>query len=177
MGAVPPLTVDAEDAAEEDIVNVVELPGAQDDEQVPADEGLGSDNVALVVEHCREIGVATDEPWPGGWPGQIELALIDAVLSIRAQYGSPTTGVRRCVRNWRRHRDATCDDLSLLASMDGAELASVLDNRQRLGGGPLKAEAIVAAAANLTEAEVRHASDLASPSPAHKRAYGICQGV
>lgn len=43
---------------------------------------------------------------PGGWPGQIEAALLDAVFSIQARYGGPTTGVRGVVARspWRPDR-------------------------------------------------------------------------
>ena len=55
-------------------------------------------------------------PWPGGWPYQIELAVLDAVFSIRARYGKseeeskPATGVRRVLDHWRCHRATTNPD-------------------------------------------------------------------
>lgn len=39
--------------------------------------------------------------WPGGWPGQTEAAVLDAVLSICARYGGPHTGVRAAVARYR----------------------------------------------------------------------------
>ncbi len=30
--------------------------------------------------------------WPGGWPDEIDAALIDAVFSVRAHYGSREAG-------------------------------------------------------------------------------------
>jgi len=55
----------------------------------------------LVREDIAAVRRSVDaipKPWPewgGGWTGQVEAALIDAVLSIRARYGSSsTTGVR-----------------------------------------------------------------------------------
>lgn len=65
-----------------------------------------SDLTPQVDRLVRYIGttVGPDLPvWPGGWPGQIEAALLDAVFSIRARYGSPTTGVRAVVSRWREH--------------------------------------------------------------------------
>jgi len=44
--------------------------------------------------------------WGGGWPDQIEAALIDAVLSTRNRYGkNPTiSGVRGVVQRYRDDR-------------------------------------------------------------------------
>ena len=56
--------------------------------------------------------------WPGGWKGEAEAAVIDAVCSIQARYGGPTTGVRRHVNDWRQHRDQPIiDDLSRLMGL------------------------------------------------------------
>ena len=53
--------------------------------------------------------------WPGGWPGEIEAALIDAVFSIRARYGTGENGVRGVVKRWRDERGDVLDDLRALA--------------------------------------------------------------
>lgn len=90
--------------------------------------------------------------WPAGWPGEIEAALLDAVFSARATYGTPTSGVRRVVTAWRAHRGTRLDDLTALASFTSApdRLAAVLGNRQRVPGNyTTKAEAAAAAAAAL----------------------------
>jgi hypothetical protein len=43
-------------------------------------------------------------PYPGGYPNEVEAALIDSVFSLRAIYGTSTgTGVRRLVQNWRTY--------------------------------------------------------------------------
>ncbi len=124
------------------------------------------------------------QPWPvfrGGWPGNIEAALVDAVLSIRTKYGSsPTTGVRAAVQRWRDDRevgDGPINDLGWLASSDPYRLADVLDNRQVLSGGLLKAEAIVTAAGALVAAGVTGADDLDPDDPAHRRAYVGVKGL
>ena len=56
---------------------------------------LEGDQVDQLLEAVAARLPAT---WPqrgGGWPYEIEAALIDAVLSIRNRYGkSPTSGVR-----------------------------------------------------------------------------------
>ncbi|MDX6535514.1 MAG: hypothetical protein QOF68_3258 [Gaiellales bacterium] len=95
--------------------------------------------------------------YPGGWPGQIEAALVDAVLSIRATYGQPHNGVRGAVARWREHR--------------GGDLAAVLHNHRKVSGRTLKAEAIVSAADALVKVGVRHSGDFDAASPAQRKAY------
>lgn len=81
----------------------------------------------------------------GGYPSEVEAALVDAVLSIRNTYGtSPSTGVRGAVGRWRKERQVGAgglDDLSHLAGADAQSLAAVLGNRQVLSGGLLKERA------------------------------------
>jgi len=117
--------------------------------------------------------------WPrrGGWPGQIEAALLDAVLSIRSRYGKkPTTGVRGAVGRYREHRGAPLDDLTVLAAIEPAELQTVLRNRQKTGR-VTKAEAIVSAAAALSAIGVTHAADLDPTSALHKGTYCSVRGL
>jgi hypothetical protein len=82
-------------------------------------------------------------PWPGGWPNQIELAVLDAVFSIRARYGKAATetkgatGVRRVLDNWRCHRhESDLDDLQALADFRNKpdELARMLDSQSKTAG-------------------------------------------
>ncbi|MDH6678502.1 hypothetical protein M2284_002705 [Rhodococcus sp. LBL1] len=99
--------------------------------------------------------------WPPGWPGETEAALLDAVFSARATYGTPTSGVRRVIGNWRAHRDAELDDLSALAAFADSpdRLAEILGNRQRVPGNyTTKAEAAARTAAVLIEAGIRDSS-------------------
>ena len=120
-----------------------------------------SNEVRALVTYVRQ---QIDPDWSihtPGWPDEIEAALIDAVMSIRATYGGPDTGVRRVVQRWREHTgDTRLDDLARLAATDPLDLATILGNRQRLPGNTLKAEGIVAAAAALAEAGVKQAADL-----------------
>lgn len=112
---------------------------------------------------------------PCGWPGEIEAALIDSVMGIRATYGSPRTGVRAIVARWReREHRHPLDDLTRLAEMDAVDLADVLGNRQRLTGGALKTTGLVEAADRLIDVGVRHAADLDPDDASHCDAY---QGV
>lgn len=95
--------------------------------------------------------------WPAGWPREAEAALLDAIFAARATYGTPTSGVRRVVANWRAHRTHELDDLGALAAFADApdHLAEILDNRQRVPGNyTTKAEAAALAAAALVDAGV-----------------------
>lgn len=126
----------------------------------------------------RAIETKLPQPWtewPGGWPDEVEAALIDAVLSIRARYGSADTGVRRVIKQYRHEvGGGRLDDLARLANFDTTRLAEVLANKQRTSGRP-KAEAIVEAADNLVNAGLRSASDL--DPVRHKGAYTRVHGL
>ncbi|GLB68968.1 heme peroxidase [Arthrobacter mangrovi] len=114
---------------------------------------------------------------PTGWPGQIESALIDAVLSIRANYGSPTTGVRAAVRRYKDDvQDDKPNDLRRLAEFDPDKLAQVLGNRQVISGS-LKAKCIIQAAANLARIGVQNSDDLDARDKEHKLAYVSVHGL
>lgn len=115
---------------------------------------------------------------PGGWPGNVELALIDAVLSIRARYGvSANTGVRGAIGRYKTESGRKCwDDLSVLADVDPDWMARVLANKQKTGG-VLKAEAIVAAAGRLSAVGVKHSADVERDSAAQRAAYCGTRGL
>lgn len=113
--------------------------------------------------------------WPGGYPHEVEAALLDAVLSIRARYGSASTGVRGAVARYRdEFGDGNLDHLPRLAEFDPLRLSAVLQNKQQ-ASGRLKTEAIVEAARNLVATGVRTASDV-DPDE-HKRAYTKVPGL
>lgn len=131
---------------------------------------VAEQDVASLLEHIRHQLPTTWTAWPGGWRDEVELALVDAVLSIRSRYGTATTGVRKRVSLYRHQRGGRADDLTALAGMDPSALGDLLQTRQRTGGA-LKAEAIVQAAVRLTAVGVRHAVDLDPNSPSQKAAY------
>jgi hypothetical protein len=135
-------------------------------------------DVASLVS-AVEAAVPGEWPeWPGGWPGKVEAALIDAVLSIRATYGQIHNGVRGAIQRWRAARDGgALDDLAVLASGDPTQLADTIANHQKLSGGSLKALAITEEARSLLDAGVRHAADLAQPAASHKQAYTSVRGL
>ncbi len=118
--------------------------------------------VAKVVARIRaDVPPDSWTPWPGGYPGEIEAAVIDSVFSVRARYGSPTTGVRAVVGRWREHRGGKLNDLRELARFadKGEGLAEILGNRQKISGG-LKALAAARAAKALVDISVVTAADV-----------------
>lgn len=137
-----------------------------------------SADVAQIVATVNADLPRTWAQWGGGWPGEIEAALIDAVLSIRSRYGKkPTTGVRGAVGRYREDRnEAVLDDLGALASYAPDQLQSVLRNRQKTGQ-VTKAQALVTAANVLSAAGIHHASDLDPTSTEHRTAYCSVRGL
>ena len=138
---------------------------------------LSESDISTLVKFAQtELPRETWKPWPGGWPEQIEAALIDAVLSIAAQYGAAENGVRGAVSRYRKAvATERPNDLARLAAYDPDELQAVL-NDQKVSGRT-KASAIVEAAANLLVLGVKTASDLDPHDPAQKRAYTCVHGL
>lgn len=113
--------------------------------------------------------------WPGGYPDAIEIALLDAVLSIRASYGKGHNGVRGATKRYREKvGGGSLDDLTRLAAHDPEHLATILANKQKASGRG-KAELAVEAAKNLVAAGVRRAADLDVTE--HQRAYTSVHGL
>lgn len=133
--------------------------------------------VSKIVEAIRTLLPAEWAEWPGGWPGQVEAALLDAVLSIRARYGQPHNGVRGAVGRWKTvtGRDRL-DDLAVLASWASSELVEVIGH-QTVPGGNLKARAIIGAASRLGDVGVQHAVDIDPAVEAQRRAYLGVRGL
>lgn len=121
---------------------------------------------AYVLETVGQDPVA----WPGGWPDEIEAALIDAVFSVRARYGNRErkTGVFGAVTRWREHRGAQADDLGVLAATEPDMLRTITNNGKV--AGRYKAQIVVDAATALVKVSVvtaedfRHHQDLAKPA-------------
>lgn len=80
---------------------------------------VSTESAAIDLLHGYVLEAVGQDPtaWPGGWPDEIEAALIDAVFSVRARYGSRErkTGVFGAVTRWRDHRAASANDLRVLA--------------------------------------------------------------
>ena len=135
-----------------------------------------SDIQQLVHVIEGELPRDTWTPWPGGWPDQIEAALIDAVLSISAKYGTAENGVRGAIGRYRAARGTDQpNDLVALATYDPEQLQTVLNN-QRVSGRT-KASAIVEAAGNLEAAGVKSAADLDPRNPVQKKAFTDVHGL
>lgn len=121
-------------------------------------------------------------PWPGGYPDDVELALVDAVFSIRAQYGSKgsngarSTGVRAVVERWREHRGGHANDLRQIADCEPEALVRTLDNGSKTSGRT-KASAVQEAASKLVAAGVTTAADVRDHTQAARRAYVGVHGL
>src|SRR6202451_162167 len=76
-----------------------------------------SEDIAKILPH---IDAAIGEPhgwgkWPGGWPDDIESALIDAVFSARAVYRTKHgRGIYRNVDDWQKRRERVTFSLDAL---------------------------------------------------------------
>ena len=131
----------------------------------------------VLVAYAKET-IGTPGPWPGGWPHDIEAALIDAVFSVRATYGSRVvgseTGVFGAVTRWRAHRDGHADDLHVLADTAPSVLA------QKTNAGRIarrsKAEIVVEAANALKNVGVRNAADVLEKEEPARVAYRSVKG-
>ncbi|TYC98789.1 hypothetical protein FQ377_07155 [Arthrobacter echini] len=115
--------------------------------------------------------------WPGGRAGAIEAALIDAVLSIQAKYGSEHNGVRGSVNRYVAavSPGSPANDLRRLVALDAAELQGLLNDQ--MISGRTKASAIQEAARNLVGVGVEQADDLEGINPEHKKAYTKVHGL
>jgi hypothetical protein len=134
-------------------------------------------DAARLREHVEQ-SISNMHSFPEGWPANVELALIDTVLSIRARYGvTADTGVRGAIKRYKAATDRTeWNDLKALAGVDPAWLSGVLANRQKTGGVP-KSEAIVSAAGRLADVGAVHSSDIDRNSDVHRRAYCGTRGL
>ena len=131
-------------------------------------------DVERVARRIREE-VDLDVAWPGGYPDEAEAALVDAVLSIRARYGTPDSGVRKRVSDYRSARGGgPVDDLRAMA--DQLPLLESLTS-QRLPGGLVKGQAIHRAAQRLVEAGFTNAADLRDATRDPKKAKSAYVGV
>ncbi|TQJ08024.1 hypothetical protein [Lapillicoccus jejuensis] len=129
-------------------------------------------DVDILMTYVTETVGTNPQGWPGGWPDEIEAAVIDTVFSIRARYGDRGrgTGVIGVVDRWRSHRGGTADDLDVLARDDPQSVRSVLRNDAKVAGRP-KADVVQDVARSFTAMGIRHAEDLRRDPVAAKQAY------
>ena len=127
---------------------------------------------AAVDEAIGAIPVIKDY----GWPDQAELAVIDSVLSIRANYGNrTTTGVVPRVRAYAKDRGA-CNDLGRLATTPRDDVLAALDTVQR-SSGRLKVDLIIEVAGALASIGVVHAADVKPGDPSQRQAWCGVHGL
>ncbi|HLI55556.1 MAG TPA: hypothetical protein VKY26_00860 [Actinomycetota bacterium] len=141
-------------------------------------------DVAKTLAHIAETIQGPEHwvKWPGGWPGDIESALVDAVFSARAVYDSERgRGILAQVRRWQATRDRTVFSLqALLSEIDPREplvWAQRFGNQQHspgrrvtAPGGQSKAAAVREAAAALTGIGISVAADITTTNTAAVKA-------
>jgi hypothetical protein len=121
--------------------------------------------------------------WPGGYPDRLDLALVDAVMSIRFRYGRERkdgtwTGARGAVLRYARHSEhvAPSEKIRHLATQDPVALEKVL-NRQKVHGGKTKALAIVEAAESFRSAGITEPGHLKTHDDDHRKLYTDVAGL
>lgn len=127
-------------------------------------------DVEDVARSVRDAGIEARVVTDYGWPGQIELALVDAVMSIRARYGTPTSGVLGRVLRYRASVERRqLDDLSEFTRLAPENLQSLLGSQRT--GGRLKSDVCLDVAQRLVEAGVSTSADIQVTSSEQKRAW------
>ncbi|MBT2534817.1 hypothetical protein [Arthrobacter sp. ISL-69] len=121
--------------------------------------------------------------WPGGYPDRLDLALVDAVMSIRFRYGRERkdgswTGARGAVLRYQKHsEDITgAEKMKHLANHDPVALERIL-NRQKVHSGKTKAFAIVEAAKRFTAIGVTELAHVRPHDPEHRHQYTGVSGL
>ena len=132
-----------------------------------------AEDIEKVTAHITStLGPPSEWSWPGGWPGDIEAALVDAVFSARAVSRSKNgKGIFATVATWRDGRDRPAWSLDeLIAEIDGLGIdgwAGHFHNHQysptrpqSAPGGPSKAAAVREAAEALRNQGINTAADI-----------------
>ncbi|MHA7263460.1 hypothetical protein ACX80W_09695 [Arthrobacter sp. TMN-37] len=135
--------------------------------------------VAAVARAVDNIPAEHFGVWPGGWPGQVGMALVDAVYSIRATYRTtnPEKGVLGRVKIFRETYPDAAKDLKSLQSLGEEPIRGIMGNGKT--GGRYKSECIIEAAENFLSLDrpVRRTTDLCERDPNHRRAYTRVKGL
>jgi hypothetical protein len=132
-------------------------------------------DVDVLEKYVRnEIGTSPDT-WPGGWPGQVDAALLDAVFSVRARYGSRArgTGVYGAVTRWQKERKV-CNDLTYLATYDPSALRKITNDGKI--SGRYKAEVVIEAAGALSAIGAVRSNDFEHRMAEARSAYLSVKG-
>lgn len=130
----------------------------------------------VLHDYVVETIGASPSGWPGGWPTEVEAALIDAVFSVRARYGSRErrTGVFGAVMRWKDARHEPANDLRVLAGTDVTQLSD-LTNSGKISRR-LKATVVIDVARAFVAAGVVHAEDVSRRLPEARAAYMSVKG-
>ena len=122
---------------------------------------------AAIDSHLGKV--ATWTTWPGGWPGQLELCLVDAIFSANAKYGRPATedrratGVHAVLDSLRSKRsEEPLDDLQALARLLDRDPGALGSRQLSPGTKVLKEETVRRAADVLLQHRVQTSADLAA---------------
>lgn len=121
--------------------------------------------------------------WPGGYPDRLDLALVDAVMSIRFRYGRERrdgtwTGARGAVLRYEKYSEhvTAAKKMEHLANQDPLALERVL-NRQKVHSGKTKASAIVEAAQRFVDIGLTQPAHLMPNDPEHRAKYTGVSGL
>lgn len=119
--------------------------------------------------------------WPGGYE-RMDLALVDAVMSIRFRYGRERngswTGARGAVLRYEKHSEhiTASKRMRHLADQDPVSLEKIL-NRQKVHAGKTKAFAIVEAANRFAAIGVTERAHLRPEDAEHREQYTGVSGL
>jgi len=135
-----------------------------------------SQDITKILAHIAEtIGTNPESwvQWPGGWPGDIESALVDAVFSARAVYKTKDgRGIYARVVAWQATRGRQAYSLPALLAEIGSDVdgwAKRFGNRQHSPRrpasapfGPMKAATVREAAEALARHDVTTARQISA---------------
>ncbi|WP_324642361.1 hypothetical protein [Pseudarthrobacter sp. LT1] len=135
--------------------------------------------IAAVAKALGSIPEKDFSAWPGGWPDQIGVSLVDAVFSIRAVYKTkhPAKGVLGRAKLFRDAYPDAANDLECLRNLGEKRIREVMGNGKTVGR--FKSECIIEAADNFLSLTppVRSATHLHALDPDHRSAYTEVKGL
>lgn len=135
--------------------------------------------IAAVSKAVRGIPEENFSAWPGGWPDQIGMSLIDAVYSIRAVYKTkdPAKGVLGRAKSFRDAYPGATNDLKCLRDLGEKQIRAIMGNGKTVGR--YKSECVIDAADNFLSLRppVGKAAQLRALDPNHRQAYTDVKGL
>ncbi|WP_313025689.1 hypothetical protein, partial [Mobilicoccus sp.] len=130
--------------------------------------------VEAVMEAVARIDAAEFDAYRGGWPGQVGMALVDAVFSIRARYDASVLPRLRTLKD--QHPEIS-DDLQALVDLGADELRRVMGSTKT--AGRYKAECVIDAATAMLALtpSLSHAEGVRQHEDAARAAYTSVRGL